>query len=800
MIRLADYVIKYLEDIGIKDIFTVPGGGSVFLNDALNINQNMNYYCCHHEQAVAMATEAYARVKNNIGVSLVTTGPGGTNAITGVAGSWTDSVPHLVISGQVFLNQTIRESGVRQFGVQEINIIDLVKPITKYAIMITDSNKIKYYLQKAIYIAKTGRPGPVWLDIPANIQLAQIDENNLIEFEPSELPELKYEEKLTEKVAHIVDLLKQSKRPLLHIGQGVKLSGAVDEFLKIVNNYNLPFVTARNANDIINSDDPLYVGRPGTFAQRGANFAVQNSDFYLAIGTRLTYPQTGYDSKDYARNAVKVMVDIDSAELNKDSLDIDIKIHIDAKIFLQELLKQLEIAFNTNWSDKQNWIKQCRLWKEKYPVNLPEYKYINNGINSFYFIDKLSDLLSSKDIIVTDMGFSFQTTHMGFKIKKGQKLFTNSGFASMGWGLPAAVGACIANNKQQVICITGEGGLQMNLQEFATVAHHKLPIKIFVYSNGGYLTMKQTFEDKFDGRIMGSDKKSGISFPDINKVAEAHGIKTIKITKQSDLQTVINEVLDYQGPIVIDLDMVKNQDQTPKFLARTNAEGKTLPTPIEDLFPFLPKEEFDENMIVNNNQNNLKNLAYKENNQNNLPILNNGLEENKMKKALIIVGKNTQDHEFIYPFYRAQEAGFEVDVATRNKETVKCIIGTTITPTRDIAGIKVDNYDLLILPGGAKAMEYLRQDIEVIEFIRDFNASGKPIASICHAAQLLISAGIVRGRKISGYYSIKDDITNAGGIYVDEPAVIDKNIISTAHYKDLGPWMKATLEVFDLSQ
>src|SRR3989344_2794481 len=612
-IRVADYIISYLESIAVKDLFTVSGGGSIFLNDALTVNTNVNYYCCHHEQAVAMASEGYARVKGDIGVSLVTTGPGGTNAVTGVAGSWMDSVPHLIISGQVFFNQTIRNTGVRQLGVQEINIIDIVKPITKYAVMVTDPKTIKYHLQKAVYIAKTGRPGPVWVDIPADIQMAKVDESSLVEFNPRELPVQDYDSSinLSEKVASVVELLKSAQRPLLHVGQGVKISGSVREFMDLVEKYNIPFVTARNANDIVDSSHRLFVGRPGTFAQRAGNFAVQNSDLYIAIGTRLSLPQTGYNSKDYARNAVRVMVDIDKAELEKDSLLLDIKIHSDAKDFLRELLRQLDKEeLDEIKSEGNNWVQICQTWKAKYPVVLLEYRQLQQGVNSYYFADQLSDLLTENDIIVTDMGFAFQTTHQAFKVKKGQKLFTNCGLAGMGWGLPAAIGASIANSrnneqnngknseiKNKVICIAGEGGLQMNLQELATMSHNNLPIKLFVYNNDGYLTIKQTQEYGFNGRLMGCNEDTGLSFPDLQKVAEAHGLAFLRIQNQEYLKNKIEQVINHPGPIVCEVIMEKDQQQIPKFLNRKTPEGKTIPTPLEDLYPYLDAQEFAENMV-----------------------------------------------------------------------------------------------------------------------------------------------------------------------------------------------------------
>lgn len=592
MIRLADYVIEYIGNLGIEEIFTVSGGGSIFFCDALARSKKVKYVCCHHEQAVNMATEAYARVRQDIAVSLVTTGPGGTNSITGVACSWMDSVPHLVISGQVFLNQTIGTSGVRQLGVQEINIIDLIKPITKYAVMVTDPQSIKYHLQKAIYLAKTGRPGPVWLDVPANVQNSMIDEDALQGFSPEEI-RIEYDRDLTEKVSKIVALIKASKRPLIHVGQGVRLARAIDDFVQFVETLGLPFVTARNANDMIPTSHDLNIGRPGTFAQRGANFAVQNADFYLAVGTRLSLPQTGYNSKDFARNATRVIVDIDRAELDKKTLAMHIKIHADARAFLQELNRQTSGLR----LDVSEWIEQCRKWREKYPVVLPEYWRQKGSVNSYVLIDILSDLLTTDDVITTDMGFAFQNTHQAFRVKKGQRVFTNCGFAPMGWGLPAAVGACFANRRKRTICIAGEGGLMMNIQELATVMHHKLPIKLFILNNGGYLTIKQTQQIGFEGRIMGSNEETGLSFPDMMKIAEAHGMPGVRLESQENMRQRIQEILDHPGPFICEIVMDRDQEQIPKIISRRRPDGTMEQTPLEDMYPFLDREELEANMI-----------------------------------------------------------------------------------------------------------------------------------------------------------------------------------------------------------
>ena len=594
MIRVADYVVQFLEDYDVEDIFAVSGGGSIFLCDAVAGAKNLKYYCCHHEQAVAFAAEAYARTKNSLGVSLLTTGPGGTNAITGTCCSWIDSVPHLFISGQVFLNQTIGTSGLRQLGVQEINIIDLVQPITKYAFMVVEANTIKYHLQKAVHLAAIGRPGPVWIDIPANIQNAKINEEDLIEFDPTEIKEVSNPE-FAGKVVEVARLLKKSKRPLILAGHGVRLAGASVDFIKLAEAHQIPMITSWNGDDVVNADHDLFVGRPDTFAARGVNFAIQNADLLISIGSRLPFMVTGYNSKDFARNARVVMVDIDQAEMDKSCLNLFSKVYSDAKVFLIALNEQLQ---DDLFQVPVEWVEQCQNWKKKYPVILPEYKDQQGSVNSYYFIELLSGLLKANDVIVTDMGLSFVGTHQAFVNKKGQKLFTNSGFAPMGWGLPAAVGACIAHKKQRTICLTGEGGLMMNIQELATVMHHKLPIKLFIYNNGGYLTIKQTQQLGFNARLMGSNADSGISFPDLVKIAEAHGIPAIRLDSHKNLKENIQKFLKEEGMGVCELMLDHEQDQCPKAINRRKPDGTTEPTVFEDMYPFLDKEEVEANMLA----------------------------------------------------------------------------------------------------------------------------------------------------------------------------------------------------------
>mgnify|MGYP000011646115 CR=1 FL=1 len=588
--RVADFVIKFLEDKKIDTVFTVSGGGSIFLCDALYKSKKLKYVSCHHEQAVSFATESFSRVKNKPGAAIITTGPGGTNCTTGVACCWIDSVPSIFISGQVYLNQTIGNTGLRQVGVQEFDIVNMVKSSTKYAVIVKDPNLIKYHLEKAYFLSTEGRPGPVWIDIPANIQNAKIDVAKLIGFkEKKKIINYKH---LNKKIREIARILLKSKRPMLHLGQGVKISQGEKYLRKIINDYKIPFALTWNASDLIESSHKSYIGRPGAFAERGTNFIVQNSDFYLAIGTRLPFMVTGYNSGDFARNAKKIMVDIDDKELANTNVKLDKKICCDAKYFLKTFLKSLPKKFNPS----KDWLLYCKNIRKKYPIVLDEFKSQKKYINSYDFIDSLSDVLKNDDIVVTDMGLSFVGTHQAFKVKKGQKLFTNSGHAPMGWGLPAAIGASFAS-KKKIICLTGEGGLQMNIQEFATIMHHKLPIKTFIYNNGGYLTIKQTQQLGFQNRIMGSTAETGLSFPNYKKIAQSHNISYVKLKNNTNLKKNIKKILKNNKPVICELIMDNEQEQMPKAINKRLPNGKSEATKFEDMYPFLPFDEIQKNMI-----------------------------------------------------------------------------------------------------------------------------------------------------------------------------------------------------------
>ena len=592
MMRLADYIIKFLEKKKINTIFTVSGGGSIFLCDALYESKKIKYISHHHEQAASFAAESYARSKNDVGCCFVTTGPGGTNTTTGVSSAWIDSIPVMFISGQVFLNQTIKNSKKRQIGVQEINIIDIVKPITKFSKMITDPNSINYYLEKAYSICKSGRPGPVFIDIPADIQNAKVDENKILNYS-FKMPKAKYN--INDKIKIITKKLKMSKRPLVHLGHGVKLSGAHLILKKFFKKYKIPFVVTWNADDVLPSNHKMYFGRPGAFGERGSNFILQNCDFYLSIGTRLPYMVTGYNAKKFASKAkFKVMVDIDSNELNNKDFKPNLKIRSGAKIFLEKLFIGLK-----KYNFDQNWLNYCKEVRKKYPILIKKMIEEKKYVNSYYFIKTLSKLTKKNDSIVTDMGFSFTTTHQTLEIKDSQNFYTNSGHAPMGWGLPASIGAFYAkiNSKSQIICLTGEGGFQMNIQELATVMHNKLPIKIFIFNNGGYLTIKQTQILGFKGRIMGADKNSGLSFPNYKDLAKSHGISYKKIINHKNLKNNIANVLRSKKTVICELIMNPDEEQIPKAINRRDSNGKSVPTDFEDMYPFLPRHELNSNYL-----------------------------------------------------------------------------------------------------------------------------------------------------------------------------------------------------------
>ena len=595
LVKLSDYIFSFIAELGVREVFAVCGGAAMHLVDSLGMNKHLKYIATHHEQAAAMAAEAYARISGKPGVVLVTSGPGGTNTITGVCGAWIDSIPVIFISGQVTTDTLIGDTGLRQFGVQEANITELVQPITKYAVTVTDATQIKYHLQKALYLATTGRPGPVWLDIPLDIQGQLINPSVLDPFILEDIEHVDTKHLLKLQVAECIELIKKAKRPALISGYGIRLAKGEKEFVRLAERLKIPVVSSWTTSDLIHTSHELYVGRSGIMGDRAGNFTVQNADLLLIIGSRMSIPQVGYNYRNFAREAKKIIVDIDEVELKKPSIKPDIPINADAKEFMIEMLRQLEEKAVT--LELCHWLQRCQHWKAKYPVVLPEYKESEEAVNSFYFIDVLSEKLGNDAVVVTDMGTSFTCTMQAFKTKAGQRLFTSSGHASMGFGLPGAIGACFANGRKKTICISGDGGLQMNIQELQTLVHYKLPIILFVLNNGGYLTIKLMQQNHF-GRYVGSDASSGLSCPDIIKVANAYGIKAERILNNDELHEKIDNVLAQDGPFICEIIMPEDQPLIPRVSSLKKPDGTIVSKPLEDLFPFLSREEFMENMIV----------------------------------------------------------------------------------------------------------------------------------------------------------------------------------------------------------
>lgn len=589
--RVCDLVSKYIYDIGVSDVFMVSGGGLMFLTDGLACNEELNVVCCHHEQAVAMATVAYAKY-NGFGCGYVTTGCGGTNAITGILNAWQDNTPCIFISGQCKRKETLRnlEVPIRQLGVQEADIVTIVESITKYSVMINDKEDIIYELEKAVYLAKSGRPGPVWIDIPMDIQSAEVEEKTLKHFIPE-----KEKVKLfatEEELELVAEELKKAQRPIVIAGQGIRLSGAIDEFEKLVHDHNIPFVNSRMGLDVLPTMDELSIGRIGNKGTRAGNLAVQNADLVIALGSRLSVSSTGQEYEYFAREAKVIVVDIDEYEHKKNTVKIDKIINADIKNFLSNLVIDEKNNYNS-------WSQKCKEWKEKYPVCLSEYYDDKDGINMYVFVEELSKCLKEDSVVVTDAGSAVYVPAQGIRTtNKKQRYITSGGQAEMGFTLPAVIGTCIARHGKESIGITGDGSLQMNIQELQTIAFNKLPAKIFVWNNDGYLSIRATQTKFFDRRYIGTDKFSGVSFPDLSKISDAYGIKYFKIDSIKNIKTIINEVLAYDGPVVCEVMCIRDQLVIPTVSSRQLKNGRMVSSPIEDMYPFLPREEFHNNMIV----------------------------------------------------------------------------------------------------------------------------------------------------------------------------------------------------------
>lgn len=584
--KLSDYLIQYIKDQGVKDVFLVTGGAVAHIVDSFRNVKGIGYVCTQHEQPAAMAAEAYSRVTGNIGVAMATSGPGATNLITGMCCAWFDSIPTVYITGQVNRGESKGKSRARQVGFQETDIVSMVKPITKYAVLVDDPLKIKYYLDKAFYIAKEGRPGPVLIDVPMDVQRAEIDPTKLKGFGAPKVQGVSPSFK--KKIRSSLALIAKAKRPVILAGGGIKLSKANAELLEFVKKTGFPVVTSWSGFDLVPHSHKLLVGQFGVYGNRGANFAVQNADLVISVGSRLDTRQTGGRPDTFAREAKKIVVDIDRGELDKRrGLTPDVDICADAKLFLKEINQSLK---DIKLPKIDSWLKKAAEWKVKYPTVLPEYEKQKGSVNSYVFARTLSEEAAANSIVLPDDGGNLTWMMQSWQLKDGQTLFSAFGNSPMGYSFPAAIGASYAaNHKRPVLCVIGDGSFQMNIHELQTVAHYKIPIKIFILNNHSYGIIKQFQDMYFGGRHEASSREKGYSCPDFIKVAQAYGLKTVSINNHQELRKKIKEVLASKEAVLCDVLLDEGQKLIPKL-----EFGKS----IEDLMPYLPREEFKKNMIV----------------------------------------------------------------------------------------------------------------------------------------------------------------------------------------------------------
>ncbi len=601
MAKLSDYVIQFVADQGVKHVFLVTGGGAMHLNESLGRCREIQPICNSHEQASAICAENYGKATNRLGVALVTTGPGGTNTVTGVAGAWLDSTPTLFISGQVKRPDRMFDSegnplGMRQLGVQEVDIVSIVKPITKYAVTVLDPQRIRYELERAVHIATTGRPGPVWVDIPLDVQAAPIDTATLQGFDAADDERVAANPNLDANITTLIEALNKAERPLLFAGNGIRLARAEKEFAELIRLLKIPVVATWCAADLIASDDPLYVGRPGSVAARGANFALQNCDFLLAIGVRLDFAITGYAPEKLARGAHKVMVDIDAAELAKLQPHLQQPIQSDAGVFLRELLGRRDAIASR---DRGCWDNRCAEWKTRYPVVTEEHRKPEGRVSIYNLAEAIGTESTPEDLLISgSSGSGIEIFLLACPTRTGQRIYHTAGLGSMGFGLPASIAVCLAGGGRRTICVDGDGGFQFNIQELETVARLNLPIKFFVLNNDGYASIRASQSNWFGDASIGCDKRTGLTVPDLSKVAESYGIQSHVIADQSNLRADVKSVLDLPGPVVCDVRVIPEEVRAPRLANYQKPDGSMVSRPLEDLFPFLPREEFLANMIV----------------------------------------------------------------------------------------------------------------------------------------------------------------------------------------------------------
>ena len=584
--KLSNYVVDFVSKLGVKHVFMLPGGGAMHLNDSLAVHPKLQFVCNIFEQACTVAADAYSQYTGNIGVAMVTSGPGGINALTGVAAAYLDSTPLLVLSGQVKRSDLVGDRGVRQIGFQEIDIVSMAKPVTKYAVTVLDPQQVRYHLEEAIWYATHDRKGPVWVDIPLDVQAAEIVPETLPGFPPPK--PFENTDTVRKAVSHCLELLRCSRRPVMLIGNGVRSAGAVSPLIKWAEQVRIPLLTTWKALDVVADDHPLFVGRPGAVGQRAANFAQQTADLFLSLGARLDYGQTAYNHRNFAPKARKIIVDIDQNEITKLDMEIEIPLVADAGLFIKELDRASRGKSFPDWS---LWLGRCQDWRLRYPVVLPEYRGRQEGVNNYVFVDTLGRLLQCGDVLVPgSSGACSEITCQALPVCKGISFVNSQGLGSMGFGAPAALGACIASGNQRTVCIDGDGGFPMNANELVTAVRLGLNIKYFILNNNGYGSIRTTQINYFSSRFIACDPASGITFPNLEKFTASCGASYYKISTQTNLQSDLESVLGALGPVVCEIMMTPGQCTQPKVSSKQDDDGKMVTMPMEDLWPFLDRK------------------------------------------------------------------------------------------------------------------------------------------------------------------------------------------------------------------
>ena len=592
MIKVSDYIMEFIAGLGVDKVFCVTGGGAMHMNDSLGRNEDLQGVFMLHEQGAAIAAEAYARVKEGYGVCLVTSGPGGTNALTGLAGAYIDSIPVIFISGQAKRDDLTGEQKIRQCGIQEVDIVSMAKSYSKYAVQIKKPEDVCYELSKAAAIAVSGRPGPVWIDIPLDIQAAKIEPNVLRKYDKSECTEYLVKES---DIKETIRLFNHAERPVILLGHGIRLGHATVQMRELYEFLRIPVLVSWNGVDLIEEEHPLYYGRPGAVGHRAANFIQQNADFVLTIGSRLNLLSTGYNYSSFLKNANHVMVDIDIHEMEKKSVHPQLKVVCDAKSFIEEmLLHKGEITRK----DYSTWISHCNYLRANYPTLIPEQEAGPGFVSNYRLIKEISEQMTGEDIYqFTSSGTTVDIAMKVFKIKRGQRAFLTKGLAAMGYDIPASIGSCIASGGKRTVCVTGDGSIAMNMQELEVIRRLQLPIKIFVSDNKGYSMIYGSQNGNFEGRLTGCTKETGLTLPDMKLISEAFGIKGMHIENEEYLEKQVRDVLDYNGPVVCTVNTDITQRILPKQHNYMNEEGQMASRPLEDMVPLLDREEFERCML-----------------------------------------------------------------------------------------------------------------------------------------------------------------------------------------------------------